>query len=370
MIDDQRILEVFYTKLVPEAQQGRIDCYFIMNIVFNLTINNIQITKCKNLPYDGILVPTLKITDKKLFDEKLVEYVKKAIEFYNPKDFAFISDINTSIEVSKDTEVLKEECLIKYVISTLLANASFSDFDYPINFLQSRIEMFDNKIIEGDDELDLGHIDSIRARIIVSEEVSPIKSETPWRLKTYLEFIDGHKLLLPEIYVGKTNNKYQLYGIQKTTKNSEVDEKPYLKQIRKGFIAKINGAPEHYFLTAMLFLALCSDKEIEIIPFLVERWNAKRIALFNKIKKNVDLSLEDLKANQERLQTNITDAFIRYFTKLEDVSNGLDFKMVPFEGDSNLHIQVNQDIESRSVAFNEIFKLVNKERDNSNNLGR
>lgn len=264
----------------------------------------------------------------------------------------------------------KEEYQIKYIICSLLANASFTDFEFPYNFLNSRLEMFDNKIIDSEEEVDLGYLESIGGRLFAKEEISPIKSETPYRIKSRLQFADGYDLILPEIYVGKENNQYKLYGIRKTTKNSEIDEKPYLKQIRKGFISKINGAPEHYFLAAMLFLSLCNDKEIEAVTFLVERWNAKRIAMTNKVSKYTDYSMEDLEKEQDKIQTNITDIFIRYFTKLEDVCTGLDFSAIPLDIDASLHISIKDNFESRSVVFNELFDLSKKYKSQEENIKR
>lgn len=132
---DTQILDVFYTKIVPEAQRGKIDCYFTVNIAFNLVIDNQEISKCVELPYKGIAIPTLKVTNKQLFDDMLIKYVKKAREFYNPSDFSFLNDINTSINENIDS--VKQEYLIKYIISMLFANASYSDFDFPIEFLRS-----------------------------------------------------------------------------------------------------------------------------------------------------------------------------------------------------------------------------------------
>lgn len=229
--------------------------------------------------------------------------------------------------------------------------------------------MIENNILDTKEEIELGYIDSISAKLFIKEEVSPIKSETPYRIKSHHQFDDGYDLVLPEIYVGKTNNKYQLYGIQKTTRSSDIDERPYLKQIRKGFISKINGAPEHYFLAVMLFLSLCHDKEIEITPFLVERWNAKRIAMTNKVVRDSNYSMEDLEKSQDKIQSNITEIFIRYFTKLEDVCVGLDFFSIPLEADTDLRINIRENFESRSVAFNELFQLV-QEYKNNNNLTR
>ncbi len=351
----EEILDIFYNKIVLESQKGRIDCYFAMNIVFDVVIDNYKISECSELPYENLLIPTLKITNKPLFDSLLVEYVKKANDFYPEANFNFLNDLN-ALDYEKDRNI-KEEYRIKYIISTLFANASFNDFANPIKFLQSRIAMFDNPIINTNEEMCLGYLNSIGAKMTFQEEISPIYSETPYRIKSYLEFSDGYKLALPEIYVGKNNEKYLLYGIQKTTKNNENDEKPYLKQIRKGLIAKLKGSPEHYFLAVMLFLSLSNKEEIEAIPFLVERWNAKRIAFYNKAKRD---GLIDIDSEQEKIQYNITNIFLHYFTKISEVSNGLEFLSIPFEEDTNLRVRLNEDFNSRCSVFNELLSLVNE----------
>ncbi len=361
-MNNDDILDIFYTKIVPEAQKGKVDCYFHINMLFDLIIDNTRISKCEELSYNGVLAPTLKVTDKKLFDKLLLKYVHKALEIYDSKEFSFLEDLN--ITNPDNANELKEEYLTKYIITMLFANASYSDFNYPTRFLQSRIAMFDNTILN-ENKVNLGYLESIGAKIYIEEEVSPIRAETPYRIKSHLAFDDGYRLVLPEIYAGNTGEKYQLYGIQKTSKNSEIDERPYLKQIRKGFIAKINGAPEHYFLAVMLFLSLCSDKEIEVVPFLVERWNAKRIAMYNK---NNGISFSDKEQEQNSIQHNITDIFIRYFKKLEDVSTGMDFSLAPFDLDNNLHINLTPDFESRSVVFNELYTLASEYKNQKQNL--
>ena len=101
--------------------------------------------------------------------------------------------------------------LIKYIICTLMANLSYSDFMDPVKFLQDRLEMFNNKILGDRNELYIGHLDSIKARLRIIEEPSPIKSESPYRLRGTLEYDDGYILELPEIYAGQTNDKYVVY---------------------------------------------------------------------------------------------------------------------------------------------------------------
>lgn len=388
---DSRILDIFYNEIVPEAKKGEIDCYFMFNTAFNLVIDNEVISICDEAACEDLVIPTLKITNKVLFNSLLVEFVRKAIDFYDISNFAFLEDLNKEY---KDTlSEGQEEYLIKYtIVANLLANASFEDFDNPINFLKSRIAMLDNKIIESNKLIDIGYIDSIGARLRIIEEKSPIKAETPYRITSYLEFDDGYILHLPEIYAGNTGEKYQLYGIQKTRKNNEAEERTYLKKIRKGFIAKINGAPEHYFFAAMLFISLCSDKEIEVKPFLIERWNAKRKSMFNKVKANQYLQLlvndcEQLEHSEklteslikyffekeeehDKLQSNITDNLLRYFTKLSDVTIGLDIISFPHEADFSLKLKTEEAIESRSEAFNELFKLISDYKRREDYLGR
>ena len=33
-----QILDIFYNKIVKEAQTGRVDCFFMMNMIFNLNV--------------------------------------------------------------------------------------------------------------------------------------------------------------------------------------------------------------------------------------------------------------------------------------------------------------------------------------------
>ncbi len=361
-MNDQQILKIFYEHFIVEAQKGKIDCYFRLNIMFDVIINNIKISECIDILDDDILIPTLKITNQKLFEEKLVTYVNKAITFYDHKDFEFLNDVDDSFSV-------KENYLIKYILGTLFANASFNDFANPIDFLNSRIAMFDNKILPFEGERELGYLQSIGAKIYLKEEVSPIKTETPYRIKSYLQFDDGYQLFLPIIYAGNNGKEYTLYAIQKNNKIYEENQSLYLKQIRKGLIAKMKGAPEHYFLAVMLLLALCKEQEIEIIPFLVERWNAKRLASINKASRDASNSIIDMENEQNKIQKNITDTLILYFKKIEEVSEGMDFTALPYELDANLHLKISSHFKSRNIIFNELFALVN-EFNNKNNLSR
>ena len=87
------IIDLFYNEIVPEAQTGRVDAYFTMNLAFNLTINNKPITSTPSINYDDVIIPTLKITKKTIFDYLLVEYVYKAMKTYKEENFLFLIDV-------------------------------------------------------------------------------------------------------------------------------------------------------------------------------------------------------------------------------------------------------------------------------------
>ena len=47
-IMEQQILDIFYNKIVHEAQTGRVDCFFMMNMIFNLNENEYDFQfKCR-----------------------------------------------------------------------------------------------------------------------------------------------------------------------------------------------------------------------------------------------------------------------------------------------------------------------------------
>lgn len=356
------VLDIFYNEIINEAQNGKIDAYFMMNLVFNTIIENKTITIAQT-QQDDIIVPTLKITNKNLFNYLLVEYVHKAMKTYHEKDFVFLIDVE-QFYPKDNLEEIKHKYLIKYIIGTLFANASYIDFEDPITFLKNRISMLDNKILPTNKTINLGYLESINASIYIQEEISPIRSETPHRITSYLIYDDGYKLILPEIYLGKTNDKYLIYGIQKTTPKSETDESSYIKQIRKGLNSRLYGIPEHYFLTYILSLVLCNDKPVEIVPFLIERWNAKSIYLSN----HKGYTKEEIDMYKETIQTKITNDFIRVFLKLMEVTPEVELLAIPFEIDDHLHISLLEQPNSKASIMNELYSRYSSYQKDNNLL--
>ena len=81
------ILDIFYNNIVPEATSGRIDCLSYFNIAFSTKIWEENKEYVAILEDDDLMIPTLHIKDKDLFDKLLIQYVDVAMKFYDSWNF-------------------------------------------------------------------------------------------------------------------------------------------------------------------------------------------------------------------------------------------------------------------------------------------
>ena len=76
------VLDIFYNEIIEEAKNGRVDCYFMYNTIFNTQIPSLGIDLISDSNNNNLLIPTLKINDVETFNNLLIEYAKKSYEFY------------------------------------------------------------------------------------------------------------------------------------------------------------------------------------------------------------------------------------------------------------------------------------------------
>lgn len=127
-LNSEKILDIFYDNIIYEAQKGRINCLTYYNMVFSTNI----LEENKNyeclIDDDNLLIPTLIIKNKQLFDELLIEYVDKAMNFYD------IDNFDNEILDYKAYDVTDKICQEKVIMTLLFANATYEDFNDPIIF--------------------------------------------------------------------------------------------------------------------------------------------------------------------------------------------------------------------------------------------
>ena len=195
------ILKIFYEVFIPGVIRGFIDIenFLCFNIAFNMKIGNELIETKKD---DELVIPTLTITNKDLFDKLLVKYIEKCLKFYS-----FPEEIENN-----------EKAKIGEILVFLFANATIDDFENPISFLKKKINFLENETL-----IDLNcefTSKTLSATIKVKALRAQIISEAPYKIEFEM-FNDEGKYNMPNIYVGIEENKAYIYAIQRlqTTDN-------------------------------------------------------------------------------------------------------------------------------------------------------
>ena len=341
------ITRIFYEEIVPEAAIGKINVYFSFSEAFSTYL--VELNKHYECVVDtpGVLIPTLTIKNKELFDSLLTEYVIKAIDFYDDEN---IYDEVLNYKNSNREKVGK----IKLIMTQLFANATVEDFNDPVNFLRRRIDFINNHT---NNNINLGYSELLGANLELITLKDTLNNEATGEFVIRATDNDD-KWISPRLKYGISNDQVYIYAIQ----NEDVNNGPLTKKINRklykvgeGFTdLKEEENPKDItasFLVTLnmaisYFMSLGYDKFV-IPSILVVRYNAKKIIIENKFKKKkIDTFMkEDLNSELDDIQSNLTNKLIRTFLRLGCHYNNINVDSLPYELDSSLHISLNNQIE-------------------------
>ena len=363
------MISIFYNEIIKEASTGSVDADITYNILFNTIIPEENIDIKSNIKIDNVLIPTLYIKNKKLFDELLSTYLELALNFYN--------DNNYYRDITENTFYYYK---VKTILSILWSNATYEDFNDPINFLRRRISFFKNNLNEYDSWSELGYSLNLNSNIKVKNTKSNLRNETPYKLEIILES-DGSKYELPNIYYGIDNNNLYIYAIQ-NKKNVNTENNSFQKFIKRKLYAINEGLDvksdtfENYdignlkdvtpsFLLAInIAIGIFANKNIDkvIIPsILFIRWNDKEL-MFDKKSRVInefDKAIEQEK--HEYIQRNLTEKLIRTFLRLSYHSDDIEIENYPFEVDSSLKLNLGNIKSFNNELLSETFYISNNQ---------
>ena len=371
-MSEKDIIRVFYEHIIKEATHGRIDSFRYFNLPFNTLIRNngeeVMYRVDTSSPFldkDGVY-PILEINNVELFNSLLIEYVHKALDFYD--DSNFYDEVLNGSEYDENRMISKE----KWIICSLIANMSYEDFANPYGYLESRISMFDNRTLDSEEEIDLGYVEMLKGRLYVREEKERIDYETPYVLKIKLHSdILNQDYYLPDVRMGCCKGKSIFYCIQRELYNN--NDLEYVKfvnrqlhKVDQGLDVKDNTYENYgegnlkditpsFLISALIGCMLSKNKDIEVIPLLIERWYAKRIATRVKAEKRINkdefIQLEDEK--QVLLQNNLTQKFIRLFRRLSYHIDGIDYDF------SSRKTVMGDNLATDNNLLNEVIEAIN-----------
>ena len=157
-----------------------------------------------------------------------------------------------------------------------------------------------------------------------------------------------------------------IYAIQnisqeKTNYTKKINRALY--KVNDGFTdestADLKDTTASFLIVSAILLSFMQAKninKIKISSILIERWNAKRIAISKKVKyKNLtNEETEKLIKEQERIQANLTEKFLRTFLRLSEQYNNLNITAYPYEIDSYLSLEVAGRLTSENKLLNDI----------------
>lgn len=369
-------IRVFYDEIINEASTGRVDCFFMMNLLFSTYLKEENKTIEAKKDDDGrYLIPTLVIKNKENFNKLLTEYLTLARTKY---------DLTKYYEALEFSDIKNHEQVInKLILTTLWANATYDDFSDSEEFLRKQISFLkDNTFSEYNEPTIIGYSEMLGGYVEIENISEPILNETPNSLKISLvEPETNEKYTFPLVRYGIKDGKCYIYAVQKNKKfdidnnfKKKVNRK--LFKIGENFDTK-NDTYENYkegnlkdvsasFVVASnIALGLLSSKGINdiVVPsILIERWNAKEknIIVRSGREENKEEYIETNKDEHNGIQSNLTEKLLRTFLRIVSHNNTFEVIAYPFDIDSSLHIRTCSELDCNNSLLNETFLIGTK----------
>lgn len=364
-MEKKEILNIFYNNIIKEATTGKVDCYLKYNLIFNTEINGIKLKDEVNILNDDLLIPTLFIRNKEEFDLLLLEYVDKALKFYDDSNFEE-EVLNGEVE-NREIGISKE----KVIMSLLWSNATVEDFNDPCAFLRKRISFFDLVGLEEYTKSKIiGYSEILDVDIECIIEKNRLTDETPYSLQLFLKDNElGEKLYsFPKIYFGLDSDKAYIYAMKNDKRNivdfenfkddklknkcKKLKRKMYM--VNSGLdvnnegndVANLKDITHSFLLAANIMVGMLKKyniNKLDVVSILICRWNAS--ILVSDYKKNklekLGVNKEEIKALKDKvfvIQSNLTDKLLRTFRRIGYHHSSIGVIGYPMEEDSSLNI--------------------------------
>ncbi len=369
-------INIFYDEIINEASTGRVDCFFMMNLLFSTYLKEdnktIEAKKDDNGRY---LIPTLIIKNKERFNKLLIDYLNLAKSKY---------DLTKYYEALDFSEIKNHEQVInKIVLTTLWANATYDDFSESEEFIKRQIAFLkDDTFSKYNEPTIIGYSEMLGGYVEIENISEPILNETPTSLKiSLIEPETNERYTFPLVRYGIEDGKCYIYAVQKNKKFDE--ENSFKKKVNRrlfkigeNFDTK-NDTYENYkegnlkdvsasFVVASnIALGLLSSEGINdiVIPsILIERWNAKEtnILVRSEREKNSEEYIDTNKDEHDQIQSNLTEKLLRTFLRIVSHNKTFEVSSYPFDIDSSLHIKTSPELDCNNSLLNETFLIGEK----------
>lgn len=383
------IIDTFYNDIVPSIINGRTTVDGVSyHISYNVVISGHVVKEINSE------IPTLMINNYDEFNNYLVMYVTKQLEFL--KNNIFISPTSFLLEDEKNEN-------IRYCLMNLFINATSYDFNNPIEYLKMRISFLDNECLYDKFDsykkvVDLSDIDCHIESCVFQQHPA---NETPYAFfSRIVKNDDEDSYLLPKIRYGiKDDNGEKtvcIYGIQGNKKknvftNFEKKINRYLFKINKGIekdqdyldyqnekdLGIASFYPENIIditpnavLALTIFLKTIKELGInkcKVIDFLPTRYYGNlngRIAAVNLLKgiyreEELTKKIANVELKMDDIQHNITNKLIRTVNRVNYHLGNMSNISYPYEIDDSMYFILNDNIKDDYNLINKVYNEIN-----------
>jgi|GEM_PF-3335134 len=330
-MNKDEIFDMFINEIAGRKEVNIDDFIYNIALNYNITDANYESQKCQ---IDDSL-PTININNVDLFKSKLNEYIKT---------------LTGKMDLSKTTPFLVEKDRIKYISAALFVNATFEDFELPYKYMDKYISAIkDDTFDDLKEGKNICKLTSFKdATLKVKSTQQPIFLETPQKLDFTLSKLmqDGEEytVSLPGVscfcYEDGNDKVLNISALQNKRVDSSKEKNIFEKQVNREKF-KLNSGVEKEeqdveplsILSLAAAILLAKEKgvtKVRMPDFMPMRFYAKELANEKK-SKSKNLNLEDFQEEQNRIQTNVTDKFLRNMIRIKDQLGIVDIDMVPGE---------------------------------------
>ena len=359
------LLDLFYNFIIKEASIGRIYCFLKYNIIFGTKIEEDGVDIVAKRDNPNLIVPTLIIKNREEFDQLLLEYVERALEFYDDDNYP--TEVLNSKFYDNELGISRE----KLIMTLVWLNATVDDFNNPCDYLKKRISFFELGVLEKYRNFQyLGYSEILGGNLELGILKSRIEAETPYYVQIFLNDIDTNERIyeFPLIYGGVQENNGYIYAIHNNREKivndkfvKKIERKLY--RVNEGLnvkednfenydIGNLKDITPSFLVASNIVMGLLQQNgisKVHIPSILVERWNSKGLVLemkrdILKRRNSNYLSLENQLNDYEKyclaIQSNITEKFFRLFRRLDYHHSNIYISSYPYEESSELVIKV------------------------------
>ncbi|MDD2377117.1 MAG: hypothetical protein PHD15_06890 [Clostridia bacterium] len=304
---------------------------FVYNIALNYNITDTKYKQQKINIEDSL--PIININNVNIFKEKLSEYIQA---------------VSSKDNICGMMPFKEEKSKLKYIAAMLFVNATSEDFVFPIKYMDKYTAAIkDDTFSDLKEGISICKLNTFKdANLRVKSTQQSIFLETPQKLEFTLSKLmqdnNEYTVSLPSVscfcYEDEGDKILNISAVQNKRVDSEKEKNIFEKQVNREKF-KLNSGVEKEeqdveplsIISLAGAILLAKEKGINKVrmpDFMPMRWYAKSLANEKKSKAK-NLNLEELKEEQIRIQTNVTDKLLRNMVRLKDQLGMLDISLIP-----------------------------------------